>query len=180
MSDKTPTDGSITRELREWADSAELRVSAYNAVHRIADRIDEAHANATQRAYWSSLEGAAEYFTDEDLAAHGLVRLPVGADGEVIRPGDVLESTEMESDTALTAKTLVLGDGGWGVSAEMVESCHPHYFRHHKPTPAERIRKILDNLDYDNTVKEQPEPLLTIQERDELYSIANELEGARQ
>lgn len=176
MSDKTPADGSITRDLRAWGrdffEGHDAGNDFRDMFYAIADRIDEDHEKATQRAYWSSLEGAAEYFTDEDLAAHGLVRLPVGADGEVIRPGDVLESTEMESDTALTAKTLVLGDGGWGVSAEMVESCHPHYFRHHKPTPAERIRRCVGWVEgcY------RDHGTLDAAVLDELRAIADELE----
>lgn len=48
--------------------------------------------------------------SDEELSAHGLMRLPVGADGEPIRPGDVVTHPDMGSRQEVTSVCLT-GEG---------------------------------------------------------------------
>ena len=48
--------------------------------------------------------------SDEELSAHGLMRLPVGADGEPIRPGDVVTHPDMGSRREVTSVCLT-GEG---------------------------------------------------------------------
>ena len=48
--------------------------------------------------------------SDEELSSHGLLRLPVGADGEPIRPGDVVTHPDMGSRREVTSVCLT-GEG---------------------------------------------------------------------
>ena len=50
--------------------------------------------------------------SDEDLSSHGLMRLPKGADGEPIRPGDVVTHPDMGGRREVTSVCLT----GGGVS----------------------------------------------------------------
>ncbi|WP_314946236.1 hypothetical protein [Olsenella uli] len=48
--------------------------------------------------------------SDEELSAHGFMRLPVGADGEPIRPGDVVTHSDMGGRRQVTSVCLT-GEG---------------------------------------------------------------------
>lgn len=174
----------ITKELRKYIDDFPASghlvdgwVRSYvQSLRPIADRIDEAHENAyreqvdsAESAAWESVTGA----DDEELERHGMVRLPLDADGEPIKCGESV----IYSECTYKVKHMNLYYDGWMVAIGRGFEVDPEKIHHYKPTPAERIREILDNLDYDDTVREQPEPLLTIEERDKLYAIADELEG---
>ena len=73
----------------------ELRDYAYHRVDvtrdpllAIADNIDAAHRSALEKLAAQVDESGALPMTDENMAEHGWVRLPVDADGVPIRVGD--------------------------------------------------------------------------------------------
>lgn len=103
-----------------------------------------------------------DVMSDEELSAHGLLRLPVGADGEPIRPGDVVTHPDMGSRREVTSVCLT----GEGVSV----GCADGFVTlrtgllSHADTPsmlADEIDRWVDS--------EQDEPF------DELRSIARRL-----
>lgn len=100
--------------------------------------------------------------SDEELSAHGLMRLPVGADGEPIRPGDVVTHPDMGSRQEVTSVCLT----GEGVSV----GCADGFVTlrtgllSHADTPSTLASEIDRWVD-----SEQDEPL------DELRAIARRL-----
>lgn len=177
----------ITKELRKYiADfpvignfGEERRKTYLRSLCSVADHIDEAHDNLTFKEYAHGVADEKDHIlglSNEELEnGCGLVRLPVDADGEPIRCGESV----IYSECTYKVKHMNLYYDGWMVAIGRGFEVDPEKIHHYKPTPAKRIREILDNLDYDDTVKEQPEPLLTIEERDALYAIADELEKAK-
>lgn len=49
--------------------------------------------------------------SDEELSSHGLLRLPVGADGEPIRPGDVVTHPDMGGRREVVTSVCLTGEG---------------------------------------------------------------------
>lgn len=74
---------AITDELREWATGL---FNTRKTVLDIADRIDAAHEEALASSYFDGV------FSDGELAENGFIRLPVDADGEYIRIGDMMDT----------------------------------------------------------------------------------------
>lgn len=69
-----------------------------------------------QRGFDEGFSSADDWYadrTDAELAAHGLMRLPMGADGEPIRPGDVVTHPDMGSRREVTS--VYLTDNGVSV-----------------------------------------------------------------
>ncbi|ERL09794.1 hypothetical protein [Olsenella profusa] len=69
-----------------------------------------------QRGFDEGFASADDWYadrTDAELAAHGLMRLPIGADGEPIRPGDVVTHPDMGSRREVTS--VYLTDNGVSV-----------------------------------------------------------------
>lgn len=100
--------------------------------------------------------------SDEDLSAHGLMRLPVGADGEPIRLGDVVTHPDMGSRREVTSVCLTSEGVSVGCSDGFV-TLRAGLLRH-ADTPsslADEIGRWVDS--------EQDESL------DELRSIARRL-----
>ena len=77
---------AITDELREYARGCAGGMGG-DALRHIADRIDREHRMALEKV---AAEVDALPMTDESMAEHGWIRLPVDADGVPIRVGDVL------------------------------------------------------------------------------------------
>lgn len=134
---------SITDELRECARNYErtekLCAELCAELLDIADRIDERHAKELERM-WDEAEGA-------DLKAFEAthVKLPVDADGEIIRIGD-----NMTNGTDLPAKVrrMVLDEHGWKLASVFAgdsKTVLPTDLRHVKPDSWERI--IADAID---------------------------------
>lgn len=100
--------------------------------------------------------------SDEDLSAHGLMRLPKGADGEPIRPGDVVTHPDMGGRREVTSVCLT-GEGVSVGCADGFVTLRTGLLRH-ADTPsslADEIGRWVDS--------EQGESL------DELRSIARRL-----
>lgn len=134
---------SITDELREWAVNhrAELDMGhLYPAmIEGIADRIDIAHKHAI---------GYVDDRDPETMAENGWVRLPVDADGEYIRIGDVMEWP----DTS-TAEVVGIGDGTFFYVEDGEDaaewSCANDKIHYHAPTVEDVLREFVDALDID-------------------------------
>lgn len=174
----------ITRELREFIDDfptngnfGEEWGKAYvRSLRSVADRIDEAYENAyreqvdsAENAAWESVMNA----DDEELERHGLVRLPVDADGEIIRPEDVVALPDGTS--SMVFQLLYLCDG-WVVRAGNIHHSDlylPKKLHHHKATPAKRIRMCVEWIE--GCYKSHG--TLDAAVLDELREIADELEG---
>lgn len=137
----------ITSDVRDfllkgtWASEADRR-NAYE----LLDDIDETHSvavrTARKRGFDEGFASADDWYAekdDETLADHGLVRLPVDADGKPILPGD-----EVADSAGNVGKVdrIKLRPDGWHVGTYRRGSCVlPKNLRHYrKPTPAERIR----------------------------------------
>jgi len=97
---------SITDELRKWGRATLADTSLMVRMEAIADRIDAEHdkaLNSVDDAYDSGYNvGYDEGFASADdwlaqhedaMAEHGWIRLPKDADGEYIRIGDEVETT---------------------------------------------------------------------------------------
>ena len=126
---------SITDELREYANIATDRdIYAGARLCKIADRIDREHRMAMEKV-------AAE--VDEDaMEEHGLVKLPVDADGVPIRPGD--ELVIFETGERIRAYDVELyDDGRWCVGDyETMDSINPDRLRHR----AQTVEDVLDEF----------------------------------
>lgn len=73
----------------------------------------ESDGDAYQRGYDEGFASADDWYadrTDAELSAHGLIRMPKGADGEPIRPGDVVTHPDMGSRQEVTSVCLT-GEG---------------------------------------------------------------------
>lgn len=138
--------GSITSELRAWVRDGKGSLLA------IADRIDVEHDREMieiRTRGWSN--GYDEGFASADdwlgqhedaMAEHGWVRLPVDADGEVIRVGDELDGygktiEVVEMRCGRSGWVLISRDGGG--YADTFAFSH-----HHAPTVEDVLREMLD------------------------------------
>ena len=104
---------SITDELRDWGLDAhaswKIDKTDVDALHAIADRID-----AEYERMYADLTIGMEPMTEESMAEHGWVKLPVDADGVPIRVGDELTSDEYKGEL-FTCGGISLEDGFWTV-----------------------------------------------------------------
>ena len=144
---------SITDELREWATGAKPAVvdgcsisvgtmtyGCKKALLAIADRIDAEHEEAIQQALMG--EGSVPA-TDENMAEHGWMRLPVDADGEYIHIGDVMDGT-CPSGKHVNGTVNAIGDGVFWLS-NVQFSLKPDYMHHHNaPTVEDVLREFGD------------------------------------
>ena len=84
---------SITDELRGWtSDHACTITIPWGQLTTIADRIDDEHESAVQEQHWEGVQGG---ILDADKWAEavrndGWIELPKDANGEHIRPGDIV------------------------------------------------------------------------------------------
>lgn len=152
---------SITDELREWAVNhrAELDMGQlYPAmIHDIADRIDAAHENGCKEQFVCGAEhgiGASIEAsmiqergwikaTDENMAEHGWVRLPLDADGVPIRIGDTVrydttgKPFEVKEICYMDGYETEVGNGEQYGS--VMAGCVHHY---HPPTVEDVLREF--------------------------------------
>lgn len=149
----------------ELAEHGLMRIEAHErAMQDMRDdfnRAEEKERNSTLRD-WLHLTSNGE------LEALGYTRLPVDADGKPWHVGDMA----MESGRIDTVSKLVLGVDGWALAlTSTVGLFEADVLRHHKPTPAERIRAVAEQVLNADTSQAR------IEANDALYAIADELEG---
>lgn len=124
---------SITDELREWA-SVEVPYKYGHQLIAIDDRIDAEHEMATSE-FWAKVNAVPA--TDENMAEHGWMRLPVDADGEYIHIGDVMayaDNTKPMAVMALVPPAVFLTEDG----PRYADMCR-HY---HTPTVEDVLREF--------------------------------------
>lgn len=123
---------SITDELREYAHDCCARID--DDIHAIADRIDAEHERLMkEQPYTIDMVP----MTDEHMAEHGWVRLPVDADGEIIHVEDVMayaDNTKPMEVVALVPPAVFLTEDG----PRYADMCR-HY---HKPTVEDVLAKF--------------------------------------
>ena len=131
---------AITDELRDWMRARGMMAKeTVDQLTAIADRIDREHRMAMEKV---AAEADALPMTDESMAEHGWVRLPVDADGVPIRPGD--ELVICETGEHISAYDIELyDDGRWCVGDyETMDSIHPDRLRHR----AQTVEDVLDEF----------------------------------
>lgn len=123
---------SITDELREVAVKTECANGRCEKLYRgdlehIADRIDIAYKHAI---------GYIDDRDPETMAEHGWIKLPVDADGEYIRIGDVMDKGKV---------TCIRDCGkGWEVILNSLYTYDAPSLRHHEPTVEDVLREFGD------------------------------------
>lgn len=163
---------SITEELRRYADKFGESFDR-DGLLGIADRIDEAHgkmlAEQRKKGFDDGVNSTLMWDDDGWLAEHGLVRLPVDADGKPWMPGDAISSNYRgECINWLSYH----GGGHWEYDATHSEG--PIEYAKRPNSPAERIRRICDGLvDWTS----DGSSMISREDRNELSAIADELEG---
>ena len=132
---------SITDELREYANT---RISPNKGMlTAIADRIDAEHEMETSE-FWAKINAVPA--TDENMAEHGWVRLPVDADGEYIHVG---ERVQLIGNDPSTVSHMSLADDGWRVYVKYdgvigTGSGEPKRIRHyHAPTVEDVLEEFV-------------------------------------
>lgn len=174
MTDDKKTDGSVTRELREFAHYISADDQCRKA-YEIADTIDVLHAAAMAKAYDDGFASADDWYADKsdaDLAEHGLVRLPVDADGRPWKFGDCCNNGEKLRAIHLYANGNGRLDFSGGTKMEIIKGSSTT--SHYKPTPAERIRKLAKDVGCCSDFVDEGS---RIRFSDALYAIADELEA---
>lgn len=176
MGDRTPADGSVTRDLREWGDARFASRDDRDAIERIADRIDEDHERAVEKAHCEDISDIGD---DELSSLYGLVRLPVDANGDAWHVGDKLSTVTFKGkDDGFEVTSLKLYASGWSMDCtndrcRVLTVLLPSGCVHRRPTPAERIRRCVGLVEgcY------RDHGTLDAAVLDELRAIADELEG---
>jgi hypothetical protein len=157
-------DHGITGELREWFEDRVFLGNGWQELHDIADRIDAEHE--AKVSYWQSAsykDGYDEGFASADdwlgqhedaMAEHGWIRLPLDANGEVVRIGDVMVMASHPfgcEDKPLVVDRMELSRGMhgevWCLALDTDRSCWTQaaVLRHyHKPTVEDVLREMLD------------------------------------
>lgn len=129
---------NITKELREWLSNRAFLGNGYAELTAIADRIDERHKHAIG------------YVDDRDLdtmTENGWIRLPKDADGEYIRIGDKVETTnfgivEVEGFVHRAVAFYDYSEEPAYLCTIPANLCH-HY---HAPTVEDVLRKFTDAI----------------------------------
>ena len=119
--------GVATDELREWIESLYIPNSATikDEGERIADRIDATYERVKAESIID--------MTDEGMAEHGWIRLPVDADGVPIRVGDLIK---LPNGKITAVRFITFNDAGWLIN----ESGRlPERVTHYQPDTWERI-----------------------------------------
>ena len=132
----------ITDELREFVDGAdgyELWCPRHKKeLTAIADRIDAEY----EKGIVDALLNDGLPMSDEIMAEHGWVRLPVDADGVPIRVGDVMESNGANSlfgQASFEVRAMRYDEGGWEVYDRLGDRYMPSLLRHYKPPTVEDV-----------------------------------------
>ena len=127
---------SITDELRKWGYG--FCGSSYEVVNAIADRIDAEHEEAIQQVL---MDDGGVPATDENMAEHGWVRLPVDADGEYIHIGDVMEGERISGGYGEPFEVIgyVMSNGELEPMDEHRNPRKRKYLRHHHAPTVEDV-----------------------------------------
>ena len=144
---------AITDELREWIGTISWLDDSVSSAHKnvlaIADRIDAEHERM-----FRSLTIDTEPMTDESMAEHGWVRLPLDADGVPIHMGDVVrydnlgnkgEPFEVKEITYRHGCEDEVGDGEQYGTIVAITVRH-----HHAPTVEDVLREFADAMSATN------------------------------
>ncbi len=138
---------SITDELREYFGKSKGMFTDH--VLAIADRIDAEH----ERAMAAAALIAGVPMTDENMAEHGWIRLPVDADGEYIHIGDRMERGGARGRViALMLSNYPKKWGGklhWGIQleGERAPTALDNLFHHyHAPTVEDVLREFAEKI----------------------------------
>lgn len=139
---------SITKELREWAPNGSKDVLYENDLIVMANQIDKAYEDGVRKAALSSRHESDEMWfqalddvTDEWLAEHGLVRLPVDAAGRTWHVGDLYTLRTDRSHNVERLEWMEWDGDCWQLDGEDAGE-----LVRYEPTPAERIRAAVQEL----------------------------------
>lgn len=144
---------SITDELRKWAEDNTLRdrvlttCPPQHVIHgvletllRIADRIDAEHESACAEAYGNGVMSVPIAIDESQW-----VKLPVDADGEPIRIGDVMEWPD-----GSTAEVVGIGPDTFFYVEDGEDaaewSCASDKIHHHAPTVEDVLREFAQEM----------------------------------
>ena len=130
---------SITDELRGFMDGAD-GYELWCPRHKkelvdIADRIDAEHEKATSE-FWQKTNAVPA--TDENMAEHGWLRLPVDDDGEVVRVGSLCKVYPFD-EPAKKVRALQVSGFGWRVIFEDGTEEHLYRVRVYDPPTTEDV-----------------------------------------
>lgn len=155
------TDRRITGELRRYVndalDEGDIVAPLAAGLMGIAGRIDDADARATERSWDSGFDSgfysADHWHVEQDeatLAQHGLVRVPVDADGETFRLGETVD-VEVTAKGVTERETVTISGLRFDREGWELETPEGYYYpldcaRHHRATAAERLRRVADRL----------------------------------
>lgn len=134
-----------------------------NDLTKLIDAIEEEHEETARALYKSGVEyGLEQGFADldllldhqqEKLAEHGYVKLPVDADGEVIRVGDMMKR---ERDGYM-AEVAMLGLNVWGWYVNHGKYTPSELRHHHEPTVEEILRDYATRILIAGCIDEEDE-----------------------
>lgn len=131
----------ITDELRAWwvRKFPVMDKELHKDFTAIADRIDAEHEEAIQQVLMN--EGGVPA-TDENMAEHGWIRLPLDADGEYIYAGDVLDGY----GKTIEVVEMRYGRSGWVlISRDGNGYADTFAFsHHHAPTVEDVLYEFVD------------------------------------
>jgi len=129
----------ITNELREWFKDRIFMANGWQEIHDIADRIDAEN----ESAMYDMRRENVELVIDRNA---NWVKLPVDADGEPIRIGDVMaykDNTKPMEVVALVPPVVFLTEEG----PRFADTCR-HY---HKRTVEDVLREFMSEFNRDDT-----------------------------
>ena len=134
---------SITDELRAFAKRWPCTDYVNKDMNAIADRIDTEHESACGEAYDNGVQSVAL----PDMTAY--VKLPLDADGEYIRIGDVMEWVRYEDDDPTIVRNVAAVGAGvffaWSDEQGRYAQYEAHAYRHHHaPTVEDVLREMAD------------------------------------
>ena len=130
---------SITDELRKWGYG--FCGDTHDVVTAIADRIDAEHEEAIQQALMG--EGGVPA-TDENMAEHGWIRMPMDADREPIRIGDAMVLQHEAKKKPYVVQSFTWDGEDWYFTCDegIFNVCGWEHY--HAPTVENVLREMLD------------------------------------
>lgn len=137
---------SITDELRKYVKTScqnvvgNSRCSGMKKILAIADSIDREHRMAMEKV---AAEVDALPMTDESMAEHGWIHLPVDANGVPIRVGDRLTDGEY---TFTVCELATFRDGSWSIRNEDGNAWAACDVTHHALTVEDVLDEFADEV----------------------------------
>ncbi len=139
---------SITDELREWKGHIQTRLAPEavlalrGELNAIADRIDEEHEKQVTDAFTRGvIDGI-------DMAEHSIeyAKLPVDADGELIRTGDMMQIKDCDGRWCGPFKVLyqVFTGAEWRIVLDAGTYAPKECRHYHAPTVEDVLREFGD------------------------------------